>query len=44
VVAIEWAGKLVRKPAGAVEVWIEDLGGDRRRITIASPGPLAPSA
>jgi tRNA threonylcarbamoyladenosine biosynthesis protein TsaE len=34
VVAIEWAEKLVRRPAGAVEVSIEDLGGDRRRITI----------
>ena len=37
VVAIEWAAKLVRKPAGAVEVLIEDLGGDRRRITIQRP-------
>ena len=34
IVAIEWAAKLPRKPAGAVEVLIEDLGGDRRRITI----------
>jgi len=42
VVAVEWAAKLVRKPAGAVDVLIEDLGGDRRRITIASPRPLAP--
>jgi tRNA threonylcarbamoyladenosine biosynthesis protein TsaE len=39
VVAIEWAAKLVHKPAGAVEVLIEDLGGDRRRITIVSPSP-----
>jgi tRNA threonylcarbamoyladenosine biosynthesis protein TsaE len=37
VVAIEWAAKLVRKPAGAVDVLIEDLGGDRRRITIDVP-------
>ena len=37
VVAIEWAAKLVRKPAGAVEVLIEDLGGDCRRITIVRP-------
>jgi tRNA threonylcarbamoyladenosine biosynthesis protein TsaE len=37
VVAIEWADKLARKPAGAVEVAIEDLGGDRRRITIVRP-------
>ena len=42
VVAVEWAAKLVRKPAGAVDVLIEDLGGDRRRITIVSPRPLAP--
>jgi len=43
VVAIEWAAKLVRKPAGAVEVAIEDLGGDRRRITIVRPDRRAPS-
>jgi tRNA threonylcarbamoyladenosine biosynthesis protein TsaE len=45
VVAIEWAAKLLRKPAGAVEVSIEDLGGDRRRITIECVGasPLVPA-
>jgi tRNA threonylcarbamoyladenosine biosynthesis protein TsaE len=37
VVAIEWAEKLSRRPADAIEVWIENLGNDRRRITIASP-------
>ena len=37
VVAIEWAAKLPRRPAGAVEVLLEDLGGDRRRITIERP-------
>lgn len=37
VVAIEWAAKLVRRPADAIEVRIEDLGGDRRRITIQRP-------
>jgi tRNA threonylcarbamoyladenosine biosynthesis protein TsaE len=37
VVAIEWAAKLLRRPAGAVAVRIEDLGGDRRRITIERP-------
>jgi tRNA threonylcarbamoyladenosine biosynthesis protein TsaE len=37
VVAIEWAAKLPRRPEGAVEVVIEDLGGDRRRITIVRP-------
>jgi len=37
VVAIEWAAKLLRRPAGAVEVLIEDLGDDRRRISIVRP-------
>ena len=37
VVAIEWADRLARQPAGAMEVLIEDLGGDRRRITIHRP-------
>jgi tRNA threonylcarbamoyladenosine biosynthesis protein TsaE len=37
VVATEWAEKLARRPHGAVEVRIEDLGGDRRRITIERP-------
>jgi len=37
VVAIEWAEKLTRRPAGAIEVVIEDLGDDRRRVTITSP-------
>jgi tRNA threonylcarbamoyladenosine biosynthesis protein TsaE len=39
VVAIEWAEKLARRPAEAFEVRIEDLGGDRRRITLVSPAP-----
>jgi tRNA threonylcarbamoyladenosine biosynthesis protein TsaE len=43
VVAIEWAAKLPRRPAGAVEILIEDLGGDRRRITIVQPGSRVPS-
>jgi tRNA threonylcarbamoyladenosine biosynthesis protein TsaE len=38
VVAIEWAEKLARRPAGAIAVTIEDLGDDRRRITIVAPG------
>ena len=42
VLAIEWAAKLVRRPEGAVEVLIEDLGDDRRRITIVRPWRLAP--
>jgi tRNA threonylcarbamoyladenosine biosynthesis protein TsaE len=43
VVAIEWAAKLLRKPAGAIEVRIEDLGGDRRRITIQRAEAPAPN-
>jgi tRNA threonylcarbamoyladenosine biosynthesis protein TsaE len=39
VVAIEWAEKLARTPDGAIEVQIEDLGGDTRRVTIATPDP-----
>jgi tRNA threonylcarbamoyladenosine biosynthesis protein TsaE len=34
VVAIEWADRLASRPAGAIEVRIEDLGGTRRRISI----------
>ena len=37
VLAVEWAAKLASRPAGAIEVRIEDLGGDRRRITIDRP-------
>jgi tRNA threonylcarbamoyladenosine biosynthesis protein TsaE len=37
VVAIEWAAKLLRRPAGAIDVLIEDLGDDRRRVTIVRP-------
>jgi tRNA threonylcarbamoyladenosine biosynthesis protein TsaE len=51
VVAIEWAAKLLHRPVGAVEVLLEDLGGDRRRITIVrpdlratSPGPAVTTA
>lgn len=34
VVAIEWADKLPGPPPGAIEIRIEDLGGDRRRLTV----------
>ena len=34
VVAVEWAERLPRVPAGSVFVTIEDAGGDRRKITI----------
>jgi tRNA threonylcarbamoyladenosine biosynthesis protein TsaE len=34
ILAIEWAEKLARVPPGSIDVLIEDLGGDARRITI----------
>lgn len=34
VLAIEWAEKLSRPVPGAISILLEDLGGDRRRITI----------
>ena len=34
VVAVEWGERMPRPIDGALEVRIEDLGGDRRRITI----------
>src|SRR5207244_7315569 len=34
VVAVEWAERMPRIPAGSVLVRIEDAGGDTRRITI----------
>jgi tRNA A37 threonylcarbamoyladenosine biosynthesis protein TsaE len=39
VVAVEWAERLPRAIDGSVTVSIEDLGGDRRRITI-EPEPI----
>jgi tRNA threonylcarbamoyladenosine biosynthesis protein TsaE len=36
VVAIEWAERWEDRPPDAREIWIEDLGGDRRRVTLAS--------
>jgi tRNA threonylcarbamoyladenosine biosynthesis protein TsaE len=36
VVAIEWPERWEDRPAAAHEIWIEDLGGDRRRITMAA--------
>jgi len=35
ILAIEWAEKLARVPAGGIDVLIEDLGGDARRIRIS---------
>jgi tRNA threonylcarbamoyladenosine biosynthesis protein TsaE len=36
VVAVEWAGKMPRPPAGAALVEISDEGGNRRTIRIAA--------
>ena len=36
VVAVEWAERMPRIPAGSVSVRIEDAGGDTRRITISN--------
>jgi tRNA threonylcarbamoyladenosine biosynthesis protein TsaE len=33
VVAVEWAERMLRPPAGGIRVTIEDAGGDSRRIT-----------
>lgn len=33
VVAIEWPERLQRRPPGAIDVQIADLGGDRRRVS-----------
>ena len=35
VVAVEWGERMPRPVAGAIEVRIEDLGDDRRRITVS---------
>ena len=32
-VAIEWPERLQRRPPGAIDVQIADLGGDRRRVS-----------
>ena len=38
VLAIEWAEKLAHPVPGAIRVMLEDLGDDRRRLTIVLPG------
>ena len=43
VLAIEWAEKLPRAIAGAVEVRIEHRSGDERRLTISGPQEAAAS-
>lgn len=40
VVAIEWAERLPRPLEGSVNVRIEDLGGDARRITLTDSSAL----
>lgn len=37
VTAIEWAERWADRPADAIEVAIEDAGGDRRRLALRQP-------
>ncbi len=39
-VAIEWADRLPRSMAGAIDVRIEDAGDDARSVTILQPIPI----
>jgi tRNA threonylcarbamoyladenosine biosynthesis protein TsaE len=41
VVAIEWAERWAHRPADAIEVRIDDAGGDRRTIRITRPAPTS---
>jgi tRNA threonylcarbamoyladenosine biosynthesis protein TsaE len=41
VLAIEWADRLPRRVEGSIDVRIEDLGGDERRITVTPSGSSA---
>lgn len=36
IVAVEWADRLLTVPAGAIQVRIEDCGGDDRTVTVSS--------
>ena len=42
VVAIEWAERLPRPFEGGVTVRIEDLGGERRRVTLEKGTTITP--
>jgi tRNA threonylcarbamoyladenosine biosynthesis protein TsaE len=39
VIAIEWPDRWRAVPAGAIQVTLEHLGGDRRRITVGDDPP-----
>lgn len=39
VIAIEWADNLLACPPGAIDVVLEDLGGDARRVTVRGAPP-----
>jgi tRNA threonylcarbamoyladenosine biosynthesis protein TsaE len=41
IVAIEWAERWRGRPGDGIEVGIEDLGGERRRIRVASRAPTS---
>lgn len=36
VVVVEWAERLTRRPAGAIAVWIGDLGAEAREIRVGA--------
>lgn len=42
VAAIEWADRWNDRPGGAIEVVIEDIGADRRRLTVRGADALSP--
>ena len=42
VAAIEWADRWSDRPGGAIEVVIEDIGADRRRLTVRGADALSP--
>lgn len=37
VVVVEWAGRLTHRPPGAIDVRIDDAGGDSRRLQVERP-------
>jgi tRNA threonylcarbamoyladenosine biosynthesis protein TsaE len=44
VLAVEWAERLPRTDAGAVQVGLEHAGGDRRRLTVSHPASTTPGS
>lgn len=44
VLVVEWAERWAEPPASAIRVTIDDLGDDRRRITVERPAPPGATA